>query len=101
MLSVLYSYVDIDIYGYRHKIHKYTWFLSLIFILNRCSVSSEKIILLIAMKIDFFTLVYLVLYIEVESRCMLHYDIIAQINFLTESLIKAVKIPKFETKYLC
>ena len=34
------------------------------------------------------------------SRCTLHYDKIAQIDFLTDPYIKASKISNFKDKYL-
>ena len=40
------------------------------------------------------------LFTNVESGCVLHYDKIAQTNFLTDPIIKAIKIPNFETKNL-
>ena len=40
------------------------------------------------------------LYMKVESRCTLYCDKIAQINFLTDPLLKAVNITNSETKYL-
>ena len=39
------------------------------------------------------------LYMKKVSRYILHYDKIAQINVLTDPLIKAAKISNFETKY--
>ena len=40
------------------------------------------------------------LLVKMISRCMLYYDKIDQINFLTDLLIKASKFPNFEAKYI-
>ena len=37
---------------------------------------------------------------KMTSRCVFHYDKIAQNNFLIDPLIKASKLPNFEIKYL-
>ena len=40
------------------------------------------------------------LYLKMIPRCILHYDKIAQISFLTDTIIKASKIRNCETQYV-